>query len=123
MLAILLTMFLSIAMYPQEHDPHVFKQIGNSISTIKEYDRISEMELGLSRAYKNNLIDNQSVEDRYVVALYKFRDQIPLDGTYHLYQRENTYFFDTTITSIDEISNKLIGHHKVIWWYLDAFNY
>lgn len=123
MLTIFLTMFISIAMYPQEHDPHVFKQIGNSISTIKEYDRISEMELDLSSAYKKNSIHNQSVEDRYVVALYKFKDQIPLDGTYNLYQRESTYFFDTTITSIDEIPDKLIGHHKVIWWYLDAFNY
>ncbi|KOP67335.1 hypothetical protein AMS62_20355 [Bacillus sp. FJAT-18019] len=123
MLAILLTMFLSIAMYPQEHNPHVFKQIGNSISTLKDYDRISEMELDLSSAYKKNSIHNQSVEDLYVVALYKFKNQIPLDGTYHLYQRESTYFFDTTIRSIDEISDKLIGHHKVIWWYLDAFNY
>lgn len=123
MLTILLTMFLSIAMYPQEHDPHVFKQMSNSISTIKEYDRISETELDLSRAYKNNVIDNHSVEDRYVVALYKLKDQIPLDGTYQLYQRESTYYFDTTITNINEIPDKLIGHHKVIWWYLDTFNY
>lgn len=120
---ILLTIFLSIAMYPQEHNPHVIKQMGNSISTIKEYDRISEVELDLSSAQNNSSMDNQSVEDRYVVALYKFKDQIPLDGTYNLYQQESTYFYDTTIRSIDEISDKLIGHHKVIWWYLEAFNY
>jgi len=123
MITIFFTMFLSIAMYPQESDLPVIKQIDNSIITIKEYDRITLKELELINSLEHKSIDNQSAEDRYVVALYKFKDQIPLDGSYHLYQQEVSYFFDTTIKSIDEISDKLIGHHKVIWWYLNACNY
>lgn len=117
---VLLTIMIAVGMYPQEHDPHVVAQIGKSISIVREYEEISEADLDLGRLLRAGL-DSSAAELRYVVALYKYQHTLPLDGTYHLYQRESTYFIDTSIRSIDEIPEKLVGYHKVVWRYLDLF--
>jgi hypothetical protein len=118
---IVLTMFTSTALYPQESSPHIFVQMGYGFSAIKQYHQAPLTDLDLI-LLTNSKRDVKNPEERYVVALYKYRDQIPLDGTYHIYRdNENgsiPYWRDTTVNSLDEIPSKLIGHHKVIWWVL-----
>ncbi|MBD0384696.1 hypothetical protein [Paenibacillus sedimenti] len=118
---ILLTMFISTALYPQESRPHVFVQMGYGFSAIKQYDQALSTDLDLVLS-TNSKRDVKNPEERYVVALYKYRDQIPLDGTYHIYRdNENgsiPYWRNTIVNSLDEIPSRLIGHHKVIWWVL-----
>lgn len=96
--------------------------MANSISAIREYDQITiqELNLPLEKTYSSH-----NGPEMYVVSLYKYRKDIPLDGSYYIY-RENEldelkYWKDTSINNIDEIPNKLEGHHKVIWWYLKIF--
>jgi hypothetical protein len=120
---VLLTIIITVALYPQPGGPSVFKQIANSISAINQYDQITiqGLNLPLEKTYSSHNGD----PERYVVSLYKYRKDIPLDGSYHIY-RENEldelkYWKDTSITNTDEIPNKLEGHHKVIWWYLKTF--
>lgn len=111
-ITLILTILTTIAFYPQEFNPHIGIQSTNAVMAIKDYDQITIEELNVKGNVNN---------PRYVVALYKFKDQIPLDGTYKVYQRESSYFYNSEIRSIDEIGAKLIGYHKVMWWYLKIF--
>jgi hypothetical protein len=115
----ILTIIIAIAFYPQEGSPHVVKQVGYSISAIKNYDSIQLSDLEILISPKDN---QKGIDEKYVVALYKYRNQIPLDGSFHIY-RENkrniTSYKDTSIKAINEIPKKLEGHHKLIWWYLE----
>ncbi|WP_379159488.1 hypothetical protein [Paenibacillus sp. sgz5001063] len=105
----LITIWITIAGYPQESDPPVLVQSKNAIHAIQEIDNITKEDLNV----------NGDVSPRYVVALYKYRDEILSDGTYQLYQRDNEYFYDYSINDVHEIGSKLIGYHKVMWWYLN----
>ena len=87
-------------------------QTRDAVRAIKNFDNITRDDLNA-----NGNLDHPA----YVVALYKYRDEIPLDGTYQLYGRENAYFYDYSINSLDEIGSKLIGYHKAIWWCLKTF--
>jgi len=55
------------------------------------------------------------------VALHKFRNELPLDGSFVLNASVDKYGVDPSIQSIKEISGKLVGHYEVLWWYLDMF--
>jgi len=111
--AIFITIFITVGLYPQEFNPSVMVQVKEAIRTVSEIDKTTRDELNA----------NGNVHDpRYVVALYKFKDEISIDGTYQLYEHENVYFYDYTINNIDEIGSKLIGYHKAVWWYLNTFN-
>jgi len=87
-------------------------QTRDAVRAVKNFDSITRDDLNA-----NGNLDTPA----YVVALYKYRDEIPLDGTYQLYGRENVYFYDYSINRLDEIGSKLIGYHKAIWWYLKTF--
>lgn len=112
---VLLTVINTVVFYPQESSPSVTKQVLYSVSAINNFDNspISDLDLPLSDDF-----DLKGESERYVVALYKYRQQIPLDGSFHTYGDE---YDDTSIRSIEEIPKKLEGHHKVIWWYLHTF--
>ena len=82
-------------------------QTRDAVRAINNFDNITRDDLNANRN-----IDNPA----YVVALYKYRDEIPLDGTYQLYEHP-----DVSINSLEEIGSKLRGYHKAIWWYLKTF--
>lgn len=118
---ILLTISISIFGYPQESRPHIITQAKHAVIAIKNYENITKDDLNLEENRKNR--NRINPEERYIVAIYKYKDDLPLDGTYRLYQRKPVYFYDSRIYNVNEIQAKLIGYHKVIWWYLKTFNY
>lgn len=122
----LFTIFITLALHPQEFRPNVFKQISYSITAIQQFDdsNIKDLDLPFSvddfSRYECKIKDAQ---EKYVVALYKFRSTIPLDGSFHIYREEKTgvisYDYDTSIKSIEEIPEKFrTGQDKIIWWTL-----
>jgi len=111
-ITILITIGITIYFYPQEFNSSVMSQTRDAIRAIYDFDRISKDDLNANGNIHNPV---------YVVALFKYRDEIPLDGTYQLYEHEDTYFYDYSINSLEEIGSKLIGYHKAIWWYLITF--
>ena len=102
------TSCITIAFYPQESGTYVTTQVTNAITAITHIDEITRNDL--ANADSNN-------DSKYVVALYKYRNEIPLDGTYRLYNREYSYI----IHSLREIPYRLEEYHKVVWWYLTHF--
>ncbi|OKP94389.1 hypothetical protein [Paenibacillus sp. P46E] len=110
LITILITIWITIAGYPQEFNPPVLAQIKNAINAVQAIDSITKKDLNVNGNVSNS---------RYVVALYKYRDEILDDGTYQLYQQDNVYFYNS-INNLNEIGSKLIGYHKVMWWYLDC---
>lgn len=104
-----LSIGITIALHPQESYPSVYTQSIVAINAISDFDQITIEDLEVN-GHKDN--------PRYVVALYKFKDQLLSNGTYQLYQNENVYFYNYSINDLKEIPSKLIGYHKVMWWYL-----
>lgn len=120
---IVITVSNTITFHPQEYSPSVYKQIGHSISAIKHYD-----EIGKASIYKSieshdveNLSLNIQTPQEYIVALHKFRDELPLDGSFVLNESVDKYGVDPIIRNIEEISGKLVGHYEILWWYLEIF--
>ncbi len=120
---IVITASNTITFHPQEYSPSVYKQIGNSISAIK-----NNVEMKKSSLYKP--IESYDIEKRspdkqtpeeYIVALHKFRAEIPLDGSFVLDESVDKYGVDPAIRNIEEISGKLVGHYEILWCYLDIF--
>lgn len=112
---ILLTVINTVVFYPQESSPNVTKQVWYSVSAINNFDNSRISDLDFLPSGESEL---KGGSERYVVALYKYRQQIPLDKSFHIYGEE---YDNTAISSIEEIPKKLEGHHKVIWWYLNTF--
>jgi hypothetical protein len=116
-LSITVTLVLSIGMtigiHPQESYPSVYTQSIEAINAISDFNQITLEDLEVN-GHKDN--------PRYVVALYKFKDQLLSKGTYQLYQKENVSFYNYSINDLEEIPSKLIGYHKVMWWYLGIAN-
>ncbi len=110
--------------HPQEYRPSVPKQIEYGVLAIRNFERspLTDIELPISDGkflHKDSKIVDAG--ERYAVALYKYRKQIPLDGSYHIYlkNKEDSY----SIQSIEEIPTKLNQYHRLIWWYLETFRY
>ncbi|WP_316569098.1 hypothetical protein [Neobacillus sp. YIM B06451] len=104
--AILLTLITTTFFYPQESSPHVAVQIRDSITALKNYNGIKPEDL------------EKDDEETYVVALYKFRKEIPLDGTFYLYGRKDEE--DEKIHTLADIPLKLYPHHRLVWRYMEA---
>lgn len=111
-LTVIITTIITIHMYPQDSGITVVQQAQEAVQAIKQIDN-------LDRTYLE--YDGYNHEAEYVVALYKFRNEIPMDGTYQLYNRENVYFYGFTIHNMQDIPKKLIGYHKLIWLYMLTF--
>ncbi|ANY75183.1 hypothetical protein BBD41_22860 [Paenibacillus ihbetae] len=110
LLTLIITLTITVIGHPQEFKPSVLVQSQDAIRAIKEMDNVTRNDLYVSGSHNSA---------RYVVALFKYRDEILKDGTYQLYEKENVYFRNYTIKDLSEISSKLIGYHKVMWWYLN----
>ncbi len=106
-------------LYPQQIGPTVLKRIGYTYNVINNYDTITEEDLEL---YVENEYDpfDKSVPDdkeRYVAALYKFRNEINRDSSFFLYgQKDKPIIGNTNIKK--HIEN---GQHSLIWWMLETF--
>ncbi|WP_059173510.1 hypothetical protein [Bacillus sp. FJAT-27445] len=103
---ILLTLITTIVFYPQEGSPHVAVQIRDSLAALKNYNEIKPEDM------------EEDDEEKYVVALYKFQKDIPLDGTFYLYGRKDEE--DEQIHTLADIPRKLYPHHRLMWRYLEA---
>jgi len=115
MVVLIVTISITVGLYPQEFNPPILVQSKNAVNAIQDFDQIQKKDL---------IINNDGLNDpRYVVALYKFKDDLLDEGVYQLYQRENVYFYNYSINDLEEIPSKLIGYHKVMWWYLNLLNY
>lgn len=122
----ILTVFITLAFHPQESRPNVFKQISYSINAIQQFDNSNIKDLDLPFSVDNFSRYDCSIKDaqeKYIVALYKYRHTIPLDGSFHVYREERTgvisYDYDTSVKSIEEIPKKFrTGQDKLIWWTL-----
>lgn len=106
-------------LYPQEFRPTVLKQIGYSINVVKNYDTISKEDLELYKEDENYPYDKSVPDDRerYVAALYKFRDEIKRDGSNLIYGEKDKPILENT-----NIKKHLeTGQDKLIWRILDTF--
>ncbi|MFD1885498.1 hypothetical protein [Paenibacillus wenxiniae] len=112
-LTIIITTFLTIYMYPQESGPSVVWQVRQATQAIKHID-------SLDRTYLHYDYEHEA---EYVVALYKFRNEIPMDGTYQLYDRDEqtVSMYDYAIHNMNDIPKKLKGYHKLIWIHMMMF--
>ncbi|MEW4370734.1 hypothetical protein [Paenibacillus kandeliae] len=113
-LTVIITTIITIYMYPQESGPSVVQQVQQAAQAITYIDT-------LDRTYLQ--YDAFDHEAEYVVALYKFRNELPMDGTYQLYDRGNgTYYSsDSAIYNMQDIPKKLEKFHKLMWIYMLAF--
>lgn len=93
--------------YPQEFRPNAFKQISYSFSAIRQFETIPISDLDLPFSVNNFSRYDCTIknsEERYIVALYKYRKTIPLDGSFHFYREEKTNVFSSYDTSIKNIN-------------------
>ncbi|NGZ77683.1 hypothetical protein [Saccharibacillus alkalitolerans] len=110
---IVCTCWITIAFYPQEFSPPIEEQAAEAVRAIRDIDTVT----------RNDLVDRARFEDpRYVVALHKYLDEIPFDGSYQLYRHPNTHTDNYTISKRSDIVRKLKGHHKAMWWYMNVFH-
>lgn len=118
---------LTISLHPQEFRPNAFKQIAHSISAIKNFENspLTDLDLPFTvQDFSRYDCDMKDSEERYIVALYKYRNTIPLDGSFKVYREEKTgaisYDYDLSVKKIDDIPRKLkTGQDKLIWWILE----
>ncbi|OMF16668.1 hypothetical protein BK131_01330 [Paenibacillus amylolyticus] len=113
----LLTMCLVIVLFPQSSGTHIVVQATDGFNAIQHLEDISLDDLKLKKDKSGYVIGDSS--ERYVAALYKFRHEIPMDGSFHIYERDGNPKFDPVITEVGQIPDKLSGFHKVMWWVLD----
>lgn len=107
-----LTCWITIAWYPQDSMISIEEQTQEMVRAVQDIDNIT----------RDDLVDRARFEDpRYVVALHKYLDEIPFDGTYQLYRHPNPHGRDYTIHKPSDIPAKLKSHHKPLWLYLNLF--
>jgi ABC-type multidrug transport system permease subunit len=112
----LINSLIAAHMYPQEFRPTVLKQIGYTFNVVKNYKTISKEDLELYREDKYYPYDKSVPDDRerYIAALYKFKDKINRDGSNFLYGEKNK----PISKNMDIESHLETGQDKLIWWLL-----
>lgn len=115
----LINSLITAHMYPQEFRPTALKQIEYTFNVVNNYETISEDDLELYRKDKYYPYDKSVPDDRerYVAALYKFRNEITRDGSSFIYGKKAKPILDNT--KIEE--HLETGQDKLIWWLLDTF--
>lgn len=117
------TVFVSMVLFPQEFRPNVFKQISNSISAIYDYESCPYSDIDILFSSNKDNSNNNNTQERYIVALFKYRKRIPLDGSFHIYREDKLNIIgkeNSAIHNIHEIQNKLgTGQDNLIWWVLE----
>ncbi|QDY86390.1 hypothetical protein FQU75_08290 [Paenibacillus polymyxa] len=113
---ILLSMWNTILFYPQEFSPSIPKQIQYSVTAISHYDDLTPADWE-EYTYRPS---QTGESEKYVVALYKYKRQVPLDGTTYFYN-DTDYYGEHPISSLSEIPSELKPHHQFMWWLLQTF--
>ncbi|MFE6078166.1 hypothetical protein ACFVQB_27290 [Paenibacillus sp. NPDC057886] len=116
-LIIILTLLVTIVLYPQASDRHIVVQIKDGIHAIRHYEDITTKDLKLNKDQSGRIIGDSN--ERYVVALYKFRQDIPIDGSFHIYEKAGNRTFNPVIINVEQIPEKLMGFHKLMWWIME----
>lgn len=123
---ILFTQYFIIRNYPQEFRPNPIRQLINIKTAIDSYEELTLADLDLPFTLVDfGRLDCETIDsqERYVVALYKFRNQIPLDGSFNIYREDKANSVVnkfTQVTKIDSIPLMLqTGQEKLIWRLLD----
>ncbi|RPK29621.1 hypothetical protein [Paenibacillus xylanexedens] len=115
-LSLLVTTCGVVALFPQSSGTHIVVQAIDGFNAIRHLDGVTVDDLKLKKDKSGYVIGDSS--ERYVAALYKFRQEIPMDGSFHIYERDGNPKFDPVITEVGQIPEKLSGFHKVMWWVL-----
>lgn len=113
---ILLSIWNTILFYPQEFSPSIPKQIKYSVTAILHYDDLTPADWE-EYTYRPR---RTGESEKYIVALYKYKGQVPLDGTTYFYN-DTDYHKDHPIRSLSDIPSELEPHHQFIWWLLQTF--
>jgi hypothetical protein len=124
-LAFALTQYFTMRNFPQDFRPNTIQQLKNIKTGIDAYANLTIQDLDLPfkvtdfSRYDCEIIDAQ---EKYIVTLFKYKNIIPLDGSFHIYREDvigGYYDRDTRITKIDSIPIMLrTGQEKLIWYIL-----
>ncbi|WP_237714622.1 hypothetical protein [Paenibacillus polymyxa] len=90
-------MWNTILFYPQEFSPSIPKQIKYSVAAILHYDDVTPADWE-GYTYRPS---RTGESEKYVVALYKYKRQVPLDGTTYFYN-DTDYHKDHPIRSLND---------------------
>lgn len=111
-LVIPLTCWIAISFYPQDSGISIKQQTQEAMQAIRNIDEIDCDELTKRARYEDPI---------YVVALYKYKDEIPFEDGYQMYRHPNSIHNNYTITKPGQILFNLKGYHKAMWVYMSLF--
>lgn len=115
----LINALITAQMYPQEFRPTTLKQIGYTFNVLYHYETITKDDLELYREDEYYPNDKSIPDDkeRYIAALYKFRNEINRDGSNFIYGDRDKPIIENT----DIVKHFDNGQDKLIWWLLETF--
>ena len=109
---------VAVRFYPQQGRQTAIKQIVNTYNVIINYGTINKDDLELYTTNEYDAFDKNVPDDkeRYITALFKFRNEIKRDGSNFLYgQKDKPILGDTNIKEqLDD------GKDRLIWWILET---
>ena len=113
----LINTLITAQMYPQEFRPTALKQIGYTFNVVSNYESISKADLELYTEDEYYPYDKSIPDDkeRYIAALYKFRNEINRDGSKFIYGDRDKPILEKT--KIEKHFDN--GQDKLIWWLLE----
>lgn len=106
-------------LYPQDGGQNALRQVRYTFNVVGNYKTITVNDLELYTENEYDAFDNSVPDDkeRYVAALYKFRNEINRDGSNFIYgDRDKPILVNTNIEK--HFDN---GQDKLIWWLLETF--
>ena len=115
----LINALITAQLYPQEFRPTALKQIGYTFNVLNHYETITKDDLELYREDEYYPYDKSIPDDkeRYIAALYKFRNEINRDGSNFIYGDRDKPILENT--NIEKHFDN--GQDKLIWWLLETF--
>lgn len=110
---------IAAQLYPQQVGTTALRKIGYTFNVVNNYETISEKDLELYVENEYDAFDKSIPDDkeRYVAALYKFKNDINRDGSTFIYgQKDKPILENTNIKEQFET-----GQDKLIWLLLETF--
>tara|TARA_R110002072_G_scaffold30097_1_gene94263 strand:+ start:2421 stop:2798 length:378 start_codon:yes stop_codon:yes gene_type:complete len=114
----LINSLIATQFYPKQGGVTVLKKIGLTYNVINNYESITEEDLELYIENEYDPFDISVPEDRerYIAALYKFRNEINRDGSNFIYGERNKPILENT----DIKKHFETGQDKLIWSLLET---